>query len=189
MHYSLSKHLWILSYVSICLNVFQIGSAPPTPPGRQPSKDTIKNHQSPIINDDQKHSCTHTYTPKHTGVSLTFDCDLGGGLDHAEGGNGHAGVVGRLADVGELQHVAAHGHLLLLGQLLHAAHPLHIRHGSADRHAGQVDAAAGHHLVIGGGDGEAGRHTANCRGGLKKGKMSKFQGGREGRGGITGPLD
>lgn len=94
----------------------------------------------------------------------TFDGDLGRGLDHAEGGYGHAGVVGRLSDVGELQDVAADRHHLLPGQLHLAAHPLHVRHGSTDRHAGQVDAATGHHLVIGGGDGETGRHTTYCRG-------------------------
>lgn len=97
-------------------------------------------------------------------MSLTFDSDLSCRLDHAQGGYGHAGVVGRLTDVGEFQDVAADGHLLLPGQLYFTAHPLYIRHGSTNSHAGQVDAATGHHLVIGGGDGETGRHTANCRG-------------------------
>lgn len=115
---------------------------------------------------------------------LTFHSDLGRSLDHAQRGYGHAGVVGRLADVGELQDVAANGHLLLSRELHLAARPLDVRHGGADCHACQVDAAAGHHLMIGGGDGETGRHTTNCRG--KERERERAQWRREGRG---GPLD
>lgn len=100
--------------------------------------------------------------PPQRWVFLTFDCDLSCSLDHAQGGYGHTGVIGRLADVGELQYIAANGHLILPGQLHFTTYPLDVRHGSADCNAGQVDAASGHHLMIGGGDGETGRHTANC---------------------------
>lgn len=109
------------------------------------------------------HTYTHLVNILTLYIALTFDGDLGRGLDHAQGGDGHAGVIGRQADVGELQHVAPHGHLLLLGELHHSAHPLDVGHGGAHCHARQVDAAARHHLVIGGGDGEAGWDATNCR--------------------------
>lgn len=96
-------------------------------------------------------------------VFLTFDSDLGYGLDHAQGGYGHTGIVGRLSDVGELQDVAANWHLLFLGQLHLTTHPLDIWHGSTNRNTGQVDAATRHHLVTGRGDGETGRYTTNCK--------------------------
>lgn len=123
------------------------------------------------------------HQPPQRPTFLTFDSDLGRGLNHAEGGHGHTGVVGRLPDVGELQDVAANRHLLLPGQLHLAAHPLHIRHGSTDRNAGQVDAATGHHLVIGGGDGETGRHTTYCKGKERERERARRRGG-----GVTGPL-
>lgn len=93
-------------------------------------------------------------------AALTFDSDLSGGFDHAQRGDGHAGVVGRLADVGDLQHVPPQRHLLLLGQLHHAHHPLDVRHRGADCHAREVDAAARHHLLVGGRDGESGRDSS-----------------------------
>lgn len=89
-------------------------------------------------------------------TALTFDGDLSGGFYHAQRGDGHAGVVRRLADVVDLQHVASHRHLLLLGQLHQAHRPLDVGHRRAHCHASQVDAAAWHHLLVGGRNGESG---------------------------------
>lgn len=95
-------------------------------------------------------------------MSLTFDCDLSRGVDHSQGGYRHTGVVSRLPDVGELQHISANGHLLLFGEFLFALHPLHIGHWSAHGHAGEVHAAARHHLVIGRRDWETRRNSPDC---------------------------
>lgn len=122
----------------------------------------------------------HTYSTEV--VFLTFDSDLGRGLDHAQGGYGHTCVIGRLPDVSELQDIAANRHLLFPGQLHLGAHPLDIRHGSTNRNTCQVDAAARHHLMIGGGNGETGRHTTNCKG--KKRYCERTERGGGGWGGL-----
>ncbi len=103
-----------------------------------------------------------TYISGESKVSLTFDGDLSRGVDHAQGRYSHTGVVSWLPDVGELQHISANGHLLLFGEFLFPLHPLHIGHGSAHRHAGEVHAAARHHLVIGRWDWETWRNSPDC---------------------------
>ena len=95
-------------------------------------------------------------------VALTFHCHLGCGFDHAQRGDGHAGVVGGAHDIAELQHVAANRHLILLGELLSPHHPLHVGHRCAHRNASQVHAATWHHLLAAGRDGETRSHTAHC---------------------------
>ena len=98
----------------------------------------------------------------HLSVTHTFDGYLRHGLNHPQGGHGHAGVVGRLPDVGELQHVPPDGHVVLGRQVLGSEHPLHVRHGGAHRHARDVDAAARHDLVVSGRDGESRGHSTHC---------------------------
>lgn len=78
----------------------------------------------------------------------TFDSDLGRCFDHAEGRDGHTGVVGRLHDVVQLQHVPADGHLILFGQLFHTSHPLHVGHRGTYCHACEVHAPSRHHLMV-----------------------------------------
>lgn len=92
----------------------------------------------------------------------TFHGDLGHGLNHPQRGDGHTGVVGGTHDIAELQHVSANGHLVFLGELLGPHHPLHVGHGGAHRDARQVHAAARHHLLASGRDGETRSHTAHC---------------------------
>lgn len=120
----------------------------------------------------QSRSTCYLYTVTVKKTFLTFDNDLSCSLNHAEGGNGYTGVVGRLTDVGEFQDIAANWHLHLPRQLHLATYPLHIRHGSADRNTGQVDAASRHHLIIGWGYGETGRHSTYCRGKVKQCKRA-----------------
>ena len=92
---------------------------------------------------------------------LTFDGDLGRGLDHAQRRYGHTGVVGRLPDVGELQDVAADGHVILWRQVFCSQHPLHVRHRGAHGHTGDVDVSPRHDLAVCWGDGEARGDTAH----------------------------
>ena len=98
-----------------------------------------------------------------TSHALTFDLDLGRGLDRAELGGGDAGVVVGVADVGEHQDVLAERLLVVAAQLARAEAPLDLRQRRARRRARQVRVASGHHLHRLGLLGEEGRHAPHCK--------------------------
>lgn len=107
-------------------------------------------------------SVTTSQIGKTTTTVLTFYSNLSCGFDHAQRGDGNAGVVGRFTDVSNLQYVASQWHLFLLGQFDRAHCPLDVGHWGAHCHTCQVDAAAWHHLLVSGWNGESGWDPSHC---------------------------
>lgn len=102
----------------------------------------------------------HTHTLRRP---FTFHCYLRHSFDHPQGGHGHAGVVGWLANICELQDIAPDGHVVFGREVLGAQHPFDVRHGGTHRHARDIDAAAGHDVIVCGRNGEARRHSTNWK--------------------------
>ena len=71
------------------------------------------------------------------------------GLDDAQFGGGHTGVVAGVPDVAQLQHVLADGELVVRREVSGPLAPLDEGHGAAHSHAGDVEVSSVLDLVLG----------------------------------------
>ena len=93
---------------------------------------------------------------------LTLNLHHGVGLNDAQLGGGHTGVVAGVADVAQLQDVLPDGKVGVRGEVPGALPPLDVGHGAAHRHAGDVQVGPVLHLVLClRSDGEVRRDTAD----------------------------
>ena len=79
---------------------------------------------------------------------LTLNLHHGVGLNDAQLGGGHTGVVAGVADVAQLQDVLPDGEVGVGGEVSGAFPPLDVGHGAAHGHAGDVQVGPVLHFVL-----------------------------------------